>query len=492
MANQILSNGHPLYSHILRALSSDPDGPRLMDAAPGGTAHLEFQTNPRIYTQQVSALVSPEQGIASDDTYWYEINAASIKKYPKSGGAAVVVNTSPFAGLPSGSNHLAGGFIEGSTLFVISMQYDNNAGTNPNQIGTKGRIAKYDIETLLLTAQIDITNVPNPAANINYGGVCRGHTGNYMVISFHRTSDGDPRLRNIHEFDESGTLIVVNQLDADARGTQGIAYNPETGLYLLPCWEVSSVFSHLVVDQNFHVVRRLDPTGMSSANEQESATYDGNNFYLTHEYNQGIRRFTLAGLYLGPYNAASAFPADHQQFIDAATLPDTGTIIIRGTPRSLFDFNTLWDNLSTVNDWTSWISGSGVFAGRVNGSFSAATSGLIAANTQGIFGFHWAKSGSNVTYSVSFNGSKRTTQSNRAWVTKPDLYLGGANAGHTGASDFSYQDVLVFDYDLPDADLATLFNNFDYLYTAPALGTGQPLTKRLTGIPGMARNRGVW
>lgn len=455
MANDVLSVYHSLYGNVVRGLSANTLYPRLDDSIPAGSSDLADQTNPSVLTFQENANVTSTQGITTDGSHWFEVDTGAIRRSVFASGSVTHTNASPFSSLTAGVDHLGGCEVDGTYLYVIAVDWDSGTQTSTSQT-----IAVYDKTDVSYSSQIDISG----SSSCNGSALCIGHTGNFFVASFYNGASPDNRLRDIYEFNSSGTQIAVHTLDEDIVGIQGIAYNSDLNVYVITSYDSTDDYSVVVVDTSFNVLFRANPTGMdNSVREMEDVCYYNGTYYI-HESGQPVRNFTLGGMYIHPT------AGDTPLFVANADIPDSGSIVIRGTPGAVINYNSFWDNNNSANDWECWGYSDGRVAGRINsGTTAVSAASQYSANTEIIIGFSWAKSGSTVDYDIVVDGSIKQTRTGATWVTPPagGLYLGGKNASNTIAN-FLYTDVIVYDKRLSSTEWSTLAGDFDDVYDAVA------------------------
>jgi len=160
---------------------------------------------------------------------------------------------------------------------------------------------------------------------------------------------------------------------------------------------------------------------------------------------------------------------DPVQFLDSVLMTDDVTVLIKVSPLSLFNFNSIMDNQTYADDWESWVYSDGRLAWRVDSTANSIDPGL-ASGTQYLIAETWAKAGTAVTTKLGVGGLYKTGNTG-VWKTPPPggMWLAGVN-GTNDQGDQAYGDILVFDKVLSDAELLDAYTNFDAFYVQDVLG----------------------
>lgn len=442
---KILNTSHSLYGNINRAVSGDHVLPKMV-ALKGGV-DTALQSYPLVYTQaEVGLTFTMSQGITRDATHWFAISTTSIKKYDLVNNE-VASNPSPFTSLPVGVDHCGDGFVLGAFLYVPIVDWDGGTQTS-----TKQCIVKFNISDLTYDSHFDVS--AQSACNGSGLAVSPDELEIY-ASSFFNGVITDPRSTDIYRFDIStGAFLGVISLDAGNIGTQGFVFDGVN--WFFSSWDSVSAGRIVAYNTSFEQQTILDPTGSSS--EMEGICFYDDVVYF-HDAVSTVRRLILDDMVIGK------FVGDGDQFLDNGLIGDSGTILLRLTPLSLYNFNSLITMSEDPQAWESWIYSDGRIAWRVDeASFIIAPIGTATANTEIIIGLTWSNSGGTVTTKLNTNGVARGTTSG-AWVTPPalGLWLGAATGGNT-QGDASFRDVLSFNKELSDTELLDAANDFDDFY----------------------------
>lgn len=457
-ANKVLNTSNALYGNIVRALSGDTVRHKLA-ALKGGVDTLEQPLEAAsATTAEPTATWTAQQGIARNASNWFGISLSSIRKYDLSSNL-IATNSSPFAGLPAGLDHCGGSFVDGNYLYVAVSNYSAGSATE------KG-IAKYLIASATLELDSYIDLVAHTA--LNASGCCLSIDGTEILVSsFYITAGSDPRNTDLYRLDKTtGAFLGIVQLDTPVTGIQGLD-SDGTGLFYVASHTGGGGYIY-AYDSNFDIVNIIKPS--VNTPEMEDVCFYGGSLYY-HVLNGSPRSLTL------PYTPTSSTDSmflskvgqdgDPVQFLDNILIGDSVSIVFKVTPKTLYNYNTLFDNMSTGNDWESWIYADGRMGYRVLSTSSIVSPiGSIVAGTEYTIAVTWENIAGTVTTKLNIDGVPIGTNSG-SWITPPTLglWLGGANSGNT-QGDTSYKDILVFDKVLSDAELADSFTNFDSFYSA--------------------------
>lgn len=452
-ANATVSNlneSHPLYPNLIRSLKDGNKTAFLADQT-GGTDHTATQSLHNVFTTANVSGVAPTQGIATDGTYWYQINTSAIYKKDFTTGALATSNTSPFTGLLSGVDHIGDGFVDNGLLYVPIVNWDS-----PTETATAQCIAVFNTSDLSLNKFYDIS----AQTNFNGSGLTKSHTGTIYGTSFAKASTPLARQQEIYEFNlDTGAYISTKLLSDYAIGAQGITWDGES--YLISTWDTINNNNYIKqYDETLTYIDSIDPTGLdapSAGVEIEGIEYFDGVWYV-HALNTGLREFDKRSMYIHGTTGTAV------QFLTQAQIPEEGTIVIRMTPHTFLDYRTVFDNKDTANDWESWIYATGELAWRVSSAGRTGNNYPDGANIEHIFMFSWKKNGGNVDLQLGVDGSIVSTVTT-VWVAQPaqGLWLGGGNAGNTKA-DHTYSDVLVYNKELTAGEWTTLSGNLNSVY----------------------------
>lgn len=136
--------------------------------------------------------------------------------------------------------------------------------------------------------------------------------------------------------------------------------------------------------------------------------------------------------------------------------PDNGTMVYRLAPRTLYNFNSVWDTSENENDWESWIYSDGDPAARTDGTAIRGTP--LTATVDADFAFTWTKDTPTRRDFFRVNGVAIGNQG-PAWLDPAGngyrLYIGGGNDGNAiGDLDLDY--FYVFDRALTTTEIDDL------------------------------------
>ena len=446
-AGKILNTGNALYGNITRALSGDIDS-QLLRALDGGvdTASQSFE---QAYTlPETTATWTSSQGIARDATNWFAINTTEIRKYDLSSNL-LVTNSTPFAGLPATLDHCGDGFVDGLYLYVAVSNF--SGGTSTQKV-----IAKYLLTTLALDSYFDLV----AETNLNASGCCLNKAGDeILVVSFYSLVGSDSRNTDIYRFNKStGALLGVQALSAPSVGIQGITYHAADDRYYISSYDNATISSVYAYDADFTYKSRRDPFG-SIAEIEGVESFDGVLYY--NHINEAPRQLDTNNLFI-TQNTTLGSPV---QFLDASLMSGQKTMLIRASFLSLYNFNTVFDNETSGNDWESWVYSDGRLAFRVTAVDFVIVPG-IAAGQEHLIAFTWDEQGTSSDIKVGIDGTYRGSNLGGSWTAPPTtgLWLAGINSGNTQGNSIT-RDVLLFDKVLSDSELLDAYNNFDDFYS---------------------------
>lgn len=451
--SKVLDSSHALNGNIVRALQGNQSLQRMDDIFPGNPNPTAAQTTNIVHAPAAVSGITPIQSCPTDGSHWFEVDTSQIRRSVFATGSTTHTNSSPFASLPAGINHLGGSFVDDTYLYVIAANWGGGSQTS-----TKQTIAIYDKSDLTYHSQIDISG----SSDCNGSGICLGHTGNFFVTSYYSGASPDDRLVDVYEFDASGAEIAVHTMDEDVVGAQDITYDSEKSQYAITSHDTSVAEDLVILNTAFEVIERWDPAGIAGTAEIEGVHWH-NGIYYPHQLSMAPRAVVLGDtqLMIGRFESSAPF-----KFIESADVPDEGTIVFRGKILDVYNYNTLFDNEDNANHWEMWIYSDGRLAGRVNSATSAISlSGECTADTDAIIAFAWTKSGSTVDTELFKDGASLQTSTGGTWVAAPStgLWAGGKHASNTLA-DFIYRDIFVFDKHLSGAEFSSLNADFDALY----------------------------
>lgn len=435
-----LNTGHSLYANIVQAHKADDALPKLVDQI--GSSDIAGQTYHWHKDDIVQASITPQQGIARNATHWFSSSSSVIKKYDLT-GTEVASNSSPFTGLSGSPNHIGDGYVDGSYYYLPICYWD---GSSASDI----QIVRYNISDLSLAGYWDVSG-----SGFTGSGISLNIAGTEIVGTNYDTTTGSNTLYRFNK--TTGAYIGSHTLTDTIKGIQGISTDGTD--YYISSYDTTAGRNIIYrVDSSFNTINKITPVTVSNTTTYEGEgveCYDGKLYF--HTINAAIRELTPLTLYID--NGLGS----PQQFM--STPADTGTILMRVTPRTFYNYNSIIDNTVTANDWEAWIYATGQLSWRVDATFKCDYT-LPSADQEYVVAFTWAKSGSNVTIKLGVDGTYRSTQTG-VWQTAPGaLWLAGKNASNNQGNNI-YRDIFVFDKVLSDAELSDTYTNFDNLYATP-------------------------
>jgi hypothetical protein len=448
-----LNTGHALYNNVVRALVGD-DYKQYMYAI-DGKADLPFQTGNNCRVTSTGLTFTAQQGIAFDGTHWFGSSGGaspSIVKYNTS-SVSQASNTTPFDNLPAGTDHIGDICVDDTYVYAVCDNY--SGGT-----ATVASIVRYNKTDLTYHSHWDIQET-----NYNASGICISADGTELLVSAFEptTTTTTVRATEIRRYGiTDGVKIGAHTLSAGIRGIQGLTYG-DNHYFFSSFGSENEVYLY---DDTFTFVAKYDPV-LNNTEMEGVEFYNGNLYFHVINGSPQILDYR-SNLYISKDTAAS----DPVKFIDAADVPESGSIVMRINPFSLFNFNSLIDNLTGSNDWESWIYSDGRLAWRIDSSKSIIHSS-VSAQTEYLVTLAWEKSGTSVTTKLGVDGAFVGSNTG-TWKAVRDLWLGGANGSNT-QGDNTYHEVLVYNKMLSDAELADLNTNYDSVY-ATGGGTNYPIT----------------
>lgn len=414
-----------------------------------GSNHLDWSKEEWREPAIISGSASPQQGITRNASHWFGSSSSNIQKYDLS-WSNVASNLSPYTGIAGSQNHIGDGFVDGLFYYLPVVNYDSGTQTATDVV-----IAKYNISDLSLASYLDVT-----ASGFYGSGLTLSPDGTEILGTNYNRTVGSNKL---YRFNLS-TLSFIGTYDLpfNVMGMQGITVS-STEIYISSDdrdnTERNLIFVFDTVRNHVNTIVSKGIMQSSATNEIEGVCYYDGELY-THLINGNIRRLDANAIY-SDANVASPI-----KFMDAPL--GQGTILMRVTPKTFFDFNSLIDNQESENNWESWLYADGRIGWRVNNT-SKTESALSPANAEYIVALTWLNSGGTVTTRLGVNGVFDDSASG-AWIAPPanGLYLAGYNDKNDLGNNI-YRDVTVYDKALSDAEFSSVSGNYDQIYKpAPA------------------------
>ncbi|WP_425400122.1 LamG-like jellyroll fold domain-containing protein [Aeoliella sp.] len=141
------------------------------------------------------------------------------------------------------------------------------------------------------------------------------------------------------------------------------------------------------------------------------------------------------------------------------TLPDQGTIELRFSSESSYNFQSLWANSVHSNAWESWVYGNQRLAARGNNAANAANLDFLLTLVGGIeenhhIAFTWERSGDTMDASLYIDGVLREVSTENWLAPGSTFYLGGGPGNHLGKG--VYDEFRIYDVPLNDSEILYL------------------------------------
>lgn len=442
-AGKILNTSHPLYGNITRALSGDQKLAKLV-ALDGGADTPEMPRN--ILRYDAASTWTAVQGIARNSTNWFAFDTASIRKYDLVNNL-LITNSSPFASLPIGINHLGDGFCD-ETIVYVAVAGGGEAG-----------VALYNASDLTFNDYYDLSSI----SPINPSGCCMSLDGNEILVASYETVPGaNPLNSEIHRVNIfNGSVIGKYDLIPASVGIQGIAYHNEE-LYV-SSYSNNTNSTLQVYDGTFNFISEWEITAGTEESEG-LAPWDGELYINTIASTALLIDFR--NLYIDDAPSESTPPL----VVPNALITNQNTILMKMTLEKFYNFNGLIDSVEYGNDWEAWVYSDGRISWRVNSGSNAPIPGLNPQQEY-IFALTWDNQSGTVTTKIGIDGVYNAPLVS-TWITPPaqGLWLGGKNASNN-QGNFLIPDFLLFDKALSDAELLSVdASGFQNLYVADGGG----------------------
>ena len=436
----------PLYSSVNRALFGHPFLPQMYDSGALETAVGLQPWHYAVTTGVTGATWSADQGIHKSDEYWFAADTTTLEKYNFSGDK-VEENSNPFAGMGSVVDHCGDIFEHNGIVYVAICDWDGD-----NQSATEVYIGMYNSSDLspASPAFFDVSAQASGTSGLNGSGVALNGDGTEILVCSYYRGGGvtDARTKEIYRYAlADGAYIGKLTLPVGVEGIQGIAVGD--GLLFLASHD-SEIYGTIKVNDLTTLVQltSIDPIDFST--KIEGVCYKDGRLFSHALYGSPVE-VTPLGVIIGKRSGkGSAFQIAASDQLNVSE----GTILLNVSLFSLYNYNSLIDNINASNDWESWVYDDGRIAWRTNsGNSIISSSGTISANTDYVIGFTWDRGASTTTIKLWLDGASLGTSTGSNNTFPADGFsLGGANDGND-SGDLWAKDIFVLDRALNDTEL---------------------------------------
>lgn len=336
---------------------------------------------------QGADVFNTHQGWTTDGTYYYTIDTDRITKRAKDASwTTVVENATPFVGMTGSPTHLADGCYYNGYLLIPAEKYNSKSESGGSDAQYQ-QIGVFRASDLTLVSTYDMTGYPT----WELASICVD--GSQLVGCDY----ANPAV--LHRLDLAkvlsgtpGAVLSDIAIEGGWRDSQGITQR--SGRYYISCARrpATSGVSVVVRDTNGKVLDEY-LCGEFAVGEQQGLDFDGTSLGFFRS-TASLSKVYFFSLPTDPTLTQSGWLAAKDRFQHFPKLaPATEfTIFEQLVPTTLFDFNTIFDNDGSDNDYEGWNPADGSVRGRANSASSATYTGPITA-------------GSVLTYSFAYNQS---------------------------------------------------------------------------------------
>ncbi|MCO6045290.1 LamG domain-containing protein [Aeoliella sp. ICT_H6.2] len=158
--------------------------------------------------------------------------------------------------------------------------------------------------------------------------------------------------------------------------------------------------------------------------------------------------------------ASTEADADMGQYVSVDyNLPDQGTIELKFSSESSYNYQTVWANSVHSNAWESWVYGNERLAARGNNAANASNLDYLLTLVGGIgedhhIAFTWERSGDIMEAGLYIDGVLREVSTENWMAPGSTFYLGGGPGNHLGKG--IYDEFRIYDVPLTASEILYL------------------------------------